>query len=203
LKKFNVVRALWFASAESAWIELKATAASLHLRATITAWKSRTDCFDFPGFGTMSRVRKGDLTKVYFFAQLRLTLPLRVSDAGALNPERLEPNVIICQCAVISDRDIELAVSEIMSAGPGLLPTPGVVFRHLNKKMNCCTCAPLTVAAIYSAMDRLEQSTRVCPFALAEARAKLIRIEERRERRQRRLDDARANRRAGSKRAVA
>ena len=52
-------------------------------------------------------------------------------------------------------------------------------------------------------MDRLEQSTHVCPFALAEARAKLIRIEERRERRQRRLDDARANRRAGSKRAVA
>jgi len=95
--------------------------------------------------------------------------------------------VILCQCAVISDRDIERAVSEIMSAGPALIPTPGVVFRHLNKKMNCCSCAPLTVAAIYAAMDRLEQNTRVCPFMLAEIRAKLIRIEERRERRQRRI----------------
>ena len=111
--------------------------------------------------------------------------------------------MIVCQCAVISDRDIERAVSEIMSAGPGLLPTPGVVFRHLNKKMNCCTCAPLTVSAIYAAMDRLAHSTHVCPFALAEARAKLIRIEERREQRQRRLDDARANRRSVSRRAVA
>jgi hypothetical protein len=114
----------------------------------------------------------------------------------------LEPNVIVCSCAVISDRDIELAVSEIMSASPGLLPTPGVVFRHLNKKMNCCTCAPVAVAAIYAAMDRLAKTTHVCPFALAEARAKLIRIEERRERRQRRLDNALAGRMAASKHAV-
>ncbi|HVZ03444.1 hypothetical protein [Hyphomicrobium sp.] len=111
--------------------------------------------------------------------------------------------MIVCSCAVISDTDIEFAVSEIMSAEPGLLPTPGVVFRHLNKKMNCCRCAPVTVSAIYAAMDRLAQTTRVCPFALAEARAKLIRIEERRERRQRRLDDAYANRRLSSARAVA
>ena len=75
-----------------------------------------------------------------------------------------------------------------MSAEPGLLPTPGVVFRHLNKKMNCCTCAPVAVSAIYAAMDRLEADTRICPFALAEARAKLIRIEERRADRQRRVD---------------
>ena len=100
--------------------------------------------------------------------------------------------MILCQCAVISDRDIELAVSEIMSAGPGLLPTPGVVFRHLNKKMNCCTCAPVAVTAIYAAMDKLAKDTRVCPFALAEARAKLVRIEERREQRQRRIDAAAA-----------
>ena len=111
--------------------------------------------------------------------------------------------MILCQCAVISDRDIEIAVSEIMSAGPGLLPTPGVVFRHLNKKMNCCTCAPVTVAAIYAAMDTLAKDTRVCPFALAEARAKLVRIEERREQRQRRIDAAQHNRQSRMARRVA
>ena len=36
-------------------------------------------------------------------------------------------------------------------------------------------------------MDKLAKDTRVCPFALAEARAKLVRIEERREQRQRRI----------------
>lgn len=111
--------------------------------------------------------------------------------------------MIVCSCAVISDRDIEVAVSEIMGTGPGLLPTPGVVFRHLNKKMNCCRCAPVTVAAIYAAMDRLERSTRVCPFALAEARAKLVRIEERRERRQQRIDAEHAERRLQRRRASA
>jgi bacterioferritin-associated ferredoxin len=108
----------------------------------------------------------------------------------------LEPELIICSCNVITDRDIDVAVSEIMSTGPGLLPTPGVVFRHLNKKMNCCRCAPIAVSAIYAAMDRLERTTQVCPFALAEARARLIRIEERREQRQRRID-AQLTRRKG------
>lgn len=111
--------------------------------------------------------------------------------------------MIICSCAVISDRDIELAVAEIMSSGPGLLPTPGVVFRHLKKKMNCCSCAPVAVSAIYAAMERLAKDTRISPYALAEARAKLVRLEECRERRQRRLDDAHANRKRSRRRAVA
>ncbi|WP_045837666.1 hypothetical protein [Hyphomicrobium sp. 99] len=111
--------------------------------------------------------------------------------------------MIVCSCAVISDRDIDVAVSEIMSTGPGILPTPGVVFRHLNKKMNCCTCAPVTVAAIYAAMDRLAQTTRVCPFVLAEARAKLIRIEERRQQRQLRINAEIAKRARRPQRAIA
>ncbi|MGO4685266.1 (2Fe-2S)-binding protein [Hyphomicrobium sp. 2TAF46] len=111
--------------------------------------------------------------------------------------------MIVCSCAVISDRDIDVAVSEIMSTGPGILPTPGVVFRHLNKKMNCCTCAPVTVAAIYAAMDRLAETTRVCPFVLAEARAKLIRIEERRQQRQQRINAEIARRGRRPQRAIA
>jgi bacterioferritin-associated ferredoxin len=96
--------------------------------------------------------------------------------------------VIVCSCAVISDRDIAFAVGEIISAPNALVPTPGVVFRHLTKKMNCCKCAPLTVSTIYEAMDKIAAETRVNPYALAEARAKLARIEERRERRQARID---------------
>ena len=92
--------------------------------------------------------------------------------------------MIVCSCAVITDRDIDRAVSEIISASRALLPTPGVVFRHLNKRMNCCTCAPLAVATIYASMSRLEHETHVCPFALSAARAKLASIEVRRARRE-------------------
>ena len=100
--------------------------------------------------------------------------------------------MIICSCAVITARDIELAVAEIMCADNAPIPTPGVVFRHLNKRMNCCSCAPVAVGAIYAAMDRLAATTHVCPFILAEARAKLIRLEDRRVERQRALEKARA-----------
>ncbi len=91
--------------------------------------------------------------------------------------------MIVCSCTQISDRDIDRAVVEIMSASIALLPTPGVVFRHLKAKMNCCSCAPLTVQLIYGAMSRLESDTRVCPFALAQARRKLASAEGRRRRR--------------------
>lgn len=103
--------------------------------------------------------------------------------------------MIICSCAVITDRDVDRAVIEIMSAERALLPTPGIVFRHLSKRMNCCRCAPLTVAVIYSSMDRLRQDTRICPFALAEARRKLGVIAERRERRERAVLSARSRHR--------
>jgi bacterioferritin-associated ferredoxin len=106
------------------------------------------------------------------------------SDAGAFNPRRLETSVIVCSCAVITDRDIDRAVIEIMSSPPALLPTPGIVFRHLQKRMNCCRCAALTVSVIYSSMDRLEKDTRICPYALAEARRKLAVLDERRQRRE-------------------
>lgn len=92
--------------------------------------------------------------------------------------------MIVCSCAIISDRDIEAAVREILSASPSLLPTPGVVFRHLKKRMNCCTCAPLAVSTIYAAMQRLENDTHVCPFALSSARARLADLDARRRRRE-------------------
>ena len=52
--------------------------------------------------------------------------------------------MIICSCAVVTDHDIEAALIEIFSLPNAPLPTPGVVFRHLSKRMNCCSCAPLT-----------------------------------------------------------
>ncbi len=84
--------------------------------------------------------------------------------------------MIVCSCAVISDHDIELAVLDIMSQPNAPLPTPGVVFRHLSKKMNCCSCAPLTVDIIYKKMDALAAKGLICPCACATAQDKLIRM---------------------------
>lgn len=94
--------------------------------------------------------------------------------------------MIVCSCAAISDRDITRAVVEIMQGPDAPVPTPGLVFRHLSKKMNCCSCAPVTIEAIYAAMDQIERDARISPYALAAARARLARIEDRRVQRQQR-----------------
>jgi hypothetical protein len=82
--------------------------------------------------------------------------------------------MIVCSCAAISDADIENALVEIMS-GPGApLPTPGVVYRHLNKKMVCCGCSPLAVSTIYQKIDELAERGVVCPYACACAQGRLL-----------------------------
>jgi hypothetical protein len=55
------------------------------------------------------------------------------------------------------------------------LPTPGVVYRHLCKKMVCCSCSPLAVSTIYEKIDQLAENGVVCPYACACAQGRLLR----------------------------
>lgn len=84
--------------------------------------------------------------------------------------------MIVCSCAVITDNDIETAVLELMSVDNALIPTPGVVYRHLSKKMNCCGCAPIAVETIYEKMSALEEKGLICPCACDTARSKLLQL---------------------------
>ena len=87
--------------------------------------------------------------------------------------------MIVCSCAVISDHDIETALVDIMSQPNAPIPTPGIVYRHLSKKLNCCGCVPLTVEIIYAKMEQLEEKGLICPCACATARNKLQKIDRR------------------------
>jgi hypothetical protein len=84
--------------------------------------------------------------------------------------------VIICSCAVVSERDIEQALIELLSQPVVPLPTPGLVFRHMSKKLDCGGCAPLAITTIYSIVDKLERQGRACPYACASAKSRLIRL---------------------------
>ena len=94
--------------------------------------------------------------------------------------------MIICSCAVISDREIEQALIEILSQPNAPLPTPGVIYRHMAKSMACCGCAPLAVSTIYALVEKLEREGRVSPDACATAKVKLIRLDQKRLERNRR-----------------
>lgn len=82
--------------------------------------------------------------------------------------------MIVCSCTMISDRDIEGALLEILSAPNAPIPTPGIVYRHLSKRMNCCSCAPLAVETIYNKVDDLEKKGLISPTLSATTRSKLL-----------------------------
>jgi hypothetical protein len=82
--------------------------------------------------------------------------------------------MIICSCTAITDSDIEGALVEILNRPNAPIPTPGVVYRHLQKRMNCCGCAPLAVETIYNKVDELEKKGLIEPNVCAAARSKLL-----------------------------
>ncbi len=82
--------------------------------------------------------------------------------------------MIVCSCLVISDADIEAALVEILSAPDAPLPTPGVVYRHLQRKMVCCGCAPLAVSTIYEKIDALAEKGLACPYTCKSAQGQLL-----------------------------
>ncbi len=83
---------------------------------------------------------------------------------------------------MISDSDIEDALVEILNQPNAPIPTPGVVYRQLSRRMNCCSCAPLAVETIYKKVNELEKKGLICPNVCATARSKLIEFTARRAR---------------------
>ena len=91
--------------------------------------------------------------------------------------------MIVCSCTMISDSDIEDALVEILNQPNAPIPTPGVVYRQLNRRMHCCSCAPLAVETIYKKVNELEKKGLICPDVCAATRSKLIEFTGRRARR--------------------
>jgi hypothetical protein len=82
--------------------------------------------------------------------------------------------MIVCSCTVITDRDIEGALLEILNTPDAPIPTPGIVYRHLSKRMNCCGCAPLAVETIYNKVEELERKGLISPSICESTRSKLL-----------------------------
>jgi hypothetical protein len=84
--------------------------------------------------------------------------------------------MIVCSCAVISDHDIELVLLDILNEPEAPIPTPGVVYRYLAKRMSCCGCGPLAVETIYAKVEELERKGLVCPYRSLSARERLMKL---------------------------
>jgi hypothetical protein len=89
---------------------------------------------------------------------------------------RLNLEMIVCSCNVVSEADLDCALMELMRLPAPPLPTPGLVLKHLSARMNCCGCAPLLVTTIYQRLARLEQAGLVHPELSADMRLRLVRM---------------------------
>ncbi len=87
--------------------------------------------------------------------------------------------MIVCHCNVISDADIGRALLYLLNLPDAPIPTPGLVYRTLNQRFNCCSCAPLAVETIYASMERLEKQGLICPYRSAATKKRLARLSRR------------------------
>lgn len=88
--------------------------------------------------------------------------------------------MIVCSCQQVSDHDIELALLDILNQPEAPIPTPGVVYRYMQKRMQCCGCAPLAVDVIYAKVENLERKGLVCPYRSFSTRERLMRMQQQR-----------------------
>jgi bacterioferritin-associated ferredoxin len=88
--------------------------------------------------------------------------------------------MIVCSCQQVSDFDIELALLDILNQPEAPIPTPGVVYRYMQKRMQCCGCAPLAVDVIYAKLEDLEARGLVCPYRSFSTRERLMRLQQQR-----------------------
>ncbi|MGE0022532.1 MAG: hypothetical protein AB7S70_02750 [Hyphomicrobium sp.] len=86
--------------------------------------------------------------------------------------------MIVCSCQQVSDFDIELALLDILNEPEAPIPTPGVVYRYMQKRMQCCGCAPLAVDVIYAKVEDLERRGLVCPYRSLSTRERLARMQQ-------------------------
>ena len=56
--------------------------------------------------------------------------------------------MLVCQCNVITDRDIKQVVLSLLQADPWQIIVPAMVYRELEKRCKCAGCVPNVVDLI-------------------------------------------------------
>jgi hypothetical protein len=50
--------------------------------------------------------------------------------------------MIVCSCNIITRRDIEAVIEDILTADPYAILTPGLLYHRLGRRGKCCGCFP-------------------------------------------------------------
>lgn len=65
--------------------------------------------------------------------------------------------MIVCSCNIISKRDIENTIIELLKEDPWRLIVPGVVYQTMNERGKCCGCFPGVVDIIVKTTQKFHE----------------------------------------------
>ncbi len=65
--------------------------------------------------------------------------------------------MIVCSCNIISKRDIENTIIELLKEDPWRLIVPGVVYQSMNERGKCCGCFPGVVDIIVETTQKFHE----------------------------------------------
>lgn len=68
--------------------------------------------------------------------------------------------MIVCSCNVVSHREIEAAVEELVAGDAEVVLTPGMVYRAIGVRPKCGTCLRHVVKLIHAHRAELDSSRR-------------------------------------------
>jgi hypothetical protein len=90
--------------------------------------------------------------------------------------------MLACHCNVITERDIERIVTEMLDADPWQLIVPAKVYHALDKRGVCCGCFPNVVDIIIRVTENYHLRHGVDETALSDMRRRLdtLRVRHRR-----------------------
>jgi len=61
--------------------------------------------------------------------------------------------MLVCQCNVITDREIKAIILDLLQEDPWRIIVPAVVYRELNKRCKCAGCVPNVVDIILAVTE--------------------------------------------------
>lgn len=88
--------------------------------------------------------------------------------------------MLVCQCNIISDREIKRVVLDLLRADPWQLIVPAVVYRELAKRCKCAGCVPNVVDIILEVTEKHHLELAGRPEGVPPAHPKLLALKRKR-----------------------
>jgi bacterioferritin-associated ferredoxin len=73
--------------------------------------------------------------------------------------------MLVCQCNVISDRDIRAVILDLLHEDPWEIIVPAKVYRALQQRCKCAGCVPNVIAMITEITEEYHRDLAALPTA--------------------------------------